>query len=85
MYSNDLKDNYVSFHLQESNKAHALKNIQFAKGSYDFNDHVPEPKPRLSDDRHGTRCAGEVAAVKNDVCGVGVAWDSKISGTHDPC
>lgn len=55
---------------------------QFAEGSYDFNDHVPEPKPRLSDDRHGTRCAGEVAAVKNDVCGVGVAWDSKISGEY---
>lgn len=57
-----------------------LRDNYFAEGSYDFNDHVPEPKPRLSDDRHGTRCAGEVAAVKNDVCGVGVAWDSKISG-----
>ena len=38
------------------------------------------PKPRLFDDYHGTRCAGEIGAVKNDVCGVGVAYDSQISG-----
>ncbi|CAG8750909.1 1327_t:CDS:2, partial [Acaulospora morrowiae] len=52
----------------------------FAEGSYDFNDHNPLPRPRLSDDTHGTRCAGEIAAVKNDVCGVGVAPDAKIAG-----
>ncbi|KAK4990446.1 pheromone processing endoprotease [Elasticomyces elasticus] len=57
-----------------------LKANYFAEGSYDFNDQVDDPKPRLSDDRHGTRCAGEVSAVKNDVCGVGVAYDSKIAG-----
>jgi len=57
-----------------------LKDNYYAEGSYDFNDHVLEPKPQLADDRHGTRCAGEVAAVKNNVCGVGVAWDSKIAG-----
>jgi kexin len=57
-----------------------LKDNYFAEGSYDFNDKVPEPKPILSDDRHGTRCAGEVAAVKNNVCGVGVAYDSKVAG-----
>jgi kexin len=57
-----------------------LKDNYFAEGSYDFNDHRLEPKPTLSDDRHGTRCAGEVSAVKNNVCGVGVAWDSKIAG-----
>ena len=57
-----------------------LKANYFAEGSYDFNDNVLEPKPRLSDDKHGTRCAGEVSAVKNNVCGVGVAWDSKIAG-----
>ena len=34
-----------------------LKDNYFAAGSYDFNDQVPDPKPRLSDDRHGTRCA----------------------------
>ena len=57
-----------------------LKANYYAKGSYDFNDRDPEPRPRLSDDRHGTRCAGEISAVRNDVCGVGVAYDSKIAG-----
>lgn len=57
-----------------------LKENYFAEGSYDFNDHDPEPAPVLSDDRHGTRCAGEVAAVRNDVCGLGVAYESKIAG-----
>ncbi|KAF2099321.1 hypothetical protein NA57DRAFT_9805, partial [Rhizodiscina lignyota] len=59
-----------------------LKGNYFAKGSWDFNDKVSQPKPRLADDRHGTRCAGEVAAMKNDVCGVGVAWDAGISGVR---
>ncbi|RFU28192.1 hypothetical protein B7463_g8128, partial [Scytalidium lignicola] len=57
-----------------------LKDNYFAEGSYDFNDNTFEPKPRLADDRHGTRCAGEIAAVKNNVCGVGVAYNSRISG-----
>lgn len=57
-----------------------LKDNYYAAGSYDFNDKGPEPRPRLSDDKHGTRCAGEVSAVRNDVCGVGVAYDSKIAG-----
>lgn len=51
-------------------------------GSWDYNDPGPDPKPRLSDDRHGTRCAGEVSAARNDVCGVGVAYDSKIAGVR---
>ena len=59
-----------------------LKDNYFAEGSYDFNDQVEDPKPRLSDDKHGTRCAGEIAAVRNDVCGVGVAYDSKVSGVR---
>ncbi|KAI9375980.1 peptidase S8/S53 domain-containing protein [Aspergillus egyptiacus] len=52
----------------------------FPEGSYDFNDHTPEPRPRLRDDRHGTRCAGEIAAARNDVCGVGVAYESRVAG-----
>ncbi|KAF2754067.1 KEX1 protease precursor [Pseudovirgaria hyperparasitica] len=59
-----------------------LRDNYFAEGSYDYNDHGPEPKPRLSDDRHGTRCAGEVAAGKNNACGVGVAYDSRVSGVR---
>lgn len=52
----------------------------YAAGSYDFNDHNPVPSPKLSDDKHGTRCAGEIAAVRNDVCGIGVAYEGKVSG-----
>lgn len=34
---------------------------------------------------HGTRCAGEVAAARdNGICGVGVAYDSKIAGKSFP-
>ena len=52
----------------------------YAEGSWDFNDPGPEPRPRLSDDHHGMRCSGEVAAARNDVCGVGVAFDARIAG-----
>ncbi|KAK3838141.1 MAG: kexin-like protease [Linnemannia gamsii] len=53
-----------------------------AKGSYDFNDNVAIPLPQLWDDNHGTRCAGEIASAKNDLCGVGVAWDAKVAGVR---
>ncbi|KAF1981438.1 subtilisin-like protein [Aulographum hederae CBS 113979] len=59
-----------------------LRDNYYSAGSYDFNDKGPAPKPRLSDDRHGTRCAGEVSAVKNDACGVGVAYESRIAGVR---
>ena len=29
---------------------------------------------------HGTRCAGEIAAVKNSYCAVGVAYEARIAG-----
>lgn len=57
-----------------------LQNNFNVKGSWDYNDNTNLPKPRLFDDYHGTRCAGEIAAVKNDVCGVGVAYTSQVSG-----
>ncbi|ORY04429.1 hypothetical protein K493DRAFT_275863 [Basidiobolus meristosporus CBS 931.73] len=57
-----------------------LASNYFAEGSFDFNDHVSQPKPRLSDDYHGTRCAGEIAAAKNDFCGIGVAYEAKVAG-----
>lgn len=35
----------------------------------------------LLTDRHGTRCAGEVAAeANNGICSVGVAFESSIGG-----
>ncbi|KAI9272524.1 peptidase S8/S53 domain-containing protein [Sporodiniella umbellata] len=54
----------------------------FAEGSYDFNDHESLPTPKLWDDNHGTRCAGQIAAVKNDVCGVGIAYEAKVAGVR---
>jgi kexin len=57
-----------------------LKPNYFAEGSWDFNENGPDPRPLLLDDKHGTRCCGEIAASKNDVCGLGVAYDSKIAG-----
>lgn len=57
-----------------------LKDTYYAAGSWDFNDHLPDPEPRLFDDKHGTRCAGEIAAGRNNACGVGMAYDSRIAG-----
>ncbi|KAF2155804.1 hypothetical protein K461DRAFT_221364 [Myriangium duriaei CBS 260.36] len=59
-----------------------LKDNYFPEGSWDYNNPGPEPLPRLSDDKHGTRCAGEVAAGRNNACGVGVAYDSRVSGVR---
>lgn len=57
-----------------------LKDNFCEEGSWDFNDNSPLPKPRLNDDYHGTRCAGEISAVKNEYCGIGVAYNAKVSG-----
>ncbi|KAJ9246991.1 hypothetical protein DTO207G8_8451 [Paecilomyces variotii] len=57
-----------------------LRPNYYPGGSWDYNDGTNEPRPRLLDDKHGTRCAGEVAAAKNNVCGVGMAYDSKVAG-----
>merc|ERR1711887_69701 len=55
-----------------------------AMASYDFSSNDPFPYPRYTDDwfnSHGTRCAGEVSAAKdNDICGVGVAYNSMVAG-----
>lgn len=52
--------------------------------SYDINSDDRDPMPRYdytNENRHGTRCAGEVAAVANNsICSVGVAFNSKIGG-----
>ncbi|XP_067829559.1 furin-like [Heptranchias perlo] len=54
--------------------------------SYDVNNNDPDPQPRytqLNDNRHGTRCAGEVAAAANNgICGVGVAYNARIGGVR---
>ncbi|XP_039544170.1 neuroendocrine convertase 1 isoform X1 [Pimephales promelas] len=52
--------------------------------SYDFNDNDPDPFPRYdstNENKHGTRCAGEIAMqADNKKCGVGVAFNSKVGG-----
>uniref|UniRef100_A0AC34F8M4 Uncharacterized protein n=1 Tax=Panagrolaimus sp. ES5 TaxID=591445 RepID=A0AC34F8M4_9BILA len=52
--------------------------------STDINDHDDDPTPQDNgDNKHGTRCAGEVASVAgNNQCGVGVAYHSKIGGVR---
>uniref|UniRef100_A0A8C5LYY2 P/Homo B domain-containing protein n=1 Tax=Leptobrachium leishanense TaxID=445787 RepID=A0A8C5LYY2_9ANUR len=54
--------------------------------SYDFNSNDPDPQPRYDpsdENRHGTRCAGEVAAVANNgVCGAGIAFNAGIGGVR---
>ncbi|KAJ3289706.1 pheromone processing endoprotease [Rhizoclosmatium sp. JEL0117] len=46
-----------------------------AEASYDFIEHRAE----VGAGGHGTSCGGEIAAVKNDVCGVGIAYEAKLS------
>lgn len=56
------------------------------QASWDMNNHDPDPQPRydlVDSNRHGTRCAGEVAAVKNNsICAVGVAFGAGIGGVR---
>lgn len=53
--------------------------------SWDINDDDDDPSPRDDgDNKHGTRCAGEVAAVAfNKFCGVGIAYNAKIGGLYN--
>ena len=54
------------------------------QASYDVNNHDSDPQPRYdytNENKHGTRCAGEVAAeANNDICSVGVAYKARIGG-----
>lgn len=54
------------------------------EASFDFNDNDPDPFPRYdptNENKHGTRCAGEIAMqADNNKCGVGVAYNSKVGG-----
>lgn len=55
-----------------------------ANASYDVNDRDDDPTPRYEytdENRHGTRCAGEVAAIfNNSLCIVGIAYNARIGG-----
>ncbi|EPQ10680.1 Proprotein convertase subtilisin/kexin type 6 [Myotis brandtii] len=52
--------------------------------SYDVNGNDYDPSPRYdasNENKHGTRCAGEVAAAANNsYCIVGIAYNAKIGG-----
>ena len=62
-----------------------IASLQDPLASYDVNNHDEDPMPRydlIDSNRHGTRCAGEVAAEgNNSICAVGVAFDAGIGGT----
>ncbi|KAK2713282.1 hypothetical protein QYM36_009226 [Artemia franciscana] len=61
-----------------------LKQNYDPRASFDYNDNDPDPMPRDNgDNKHGTRCAGEVAASSgNSVCGVGIAYNARIGGVR---
>lgn len=52
--------------------------------STDINDNDHDPMPQDNgDNKHGTRCAGEVAAAaSNGFCGIGIAFNSSIGGVR---
>lgn len=56
------------------------------KSSWDFSGNDPYPFPRWTSNgfnSHGTRCAGEISAVAdNGICGVGIAFNSKIAAVR---
>lgn len=58
--------------------------LQHPGASTDINDNDNDPMPRDNgDNKHGTRCAGEVAAVAfNDYCGIGIAYNASIGGEY---
>lgn len=57
---------------------------QDPQASYDVNNHDEDPMPRydmIDSNRHGTRCAGEVAATANNsLCAVGIAFGANVGG-----
>ncbi|XP_027713290.1 proprotein convertase subtilisin/kexin type 7 isoform X1 [Vombatus ursinus] len=66
---------------------HTIRDIEpnySPEGSYDLNSNDPDPMPHPdveNGNHHGTRCAGEIAAVPNNsFCAVGVAYGSRIAG-----
>ncbi|XP_067647647.1 furin-like protease 1, isoforms 1/1-X/2 [Eurosta solidaginis] len=54
--------------------------------SYDVNSHDNDPMPHYDmtdSNRHGTRCAGEVAATANNsICAVGIAFGASVGGVR---
>ena len=61
-----------------------LKDNYDPEASTDLNGNDRDPYPNEADsiNKHGTRCAGEIGAAMNDVCGVGVAFKSSIGAVR---
>ena len=63
-----------------------IRNNYDPEASYDVNDQDEDPQPRYEstdENRHGTRCAGEVAAeANNNICSIGVAYEASIGGVR---
>lgn len=68
--------------MLEKTKLELFLNLQDPDASFDINGNDSDPTPQDNgDNKHGTRCAGEVAAVAfNNYCGVGVAYNASIGG-----
>lgn len=65
---------------------HSQIEFQDPKASYDVNNHDDDPMPHYDMDdsnRHGTRCAGEVAATfNNSQCCTGIAYGASVGGVR---
>ena len=48
-----------------------------------FDHHDNDSDPSTYQHRHGTRCSGVVGAARNDHCGVGVAYECNLGGSHN--
>ncbi|KNE59986.1 hypothetical protein AMAG_05429 [Allomyces macrogynus ATCC 38327] len=52
-----------------------------AANSWNFLSRTADVQPHDPIDQHGTRCAGEIASIPNNGrCGVGIAYNSRVSG-----
>ncbi|MBN3318924.1 PCSK5 convertase, partial [Atractosteus spatula] len=69
----------------ERNHPDLIQNYD-TQASYDVNGNDLDPMPRYdasNENKHGTRCAGEVAAsANNSHCTVGIAYNAKIGGVR---
>ncbi|XP_035478323.2 proprotein convertase subtilisin/kexin type 7 isoform X3 [Scophthalmus maximus] len=87
VWERDITGRGVTVVVVDDGVEHTHQDIQpnySPEGSYDLNSNDPDPMPHPdihSDNHHGTRCAGEIAAVPNNsYCAVGVAYGSKVAG-----
>ena len=50
--------------------------LQVPQVSYDFRQNDPDPSSNFPS--HGTSCGGIIGTVRNDVCGVGIAYEVNL-------